>query len=725
MKRFKNLVIGGIQSKVFNLILLTVILMTAAFSAVSLRQMHTLEKLVAQTNAQQQESIDTITSSVMDSVVTSSMTRSSKNEALIADKMFGDVANRIRFLAQCVGNVFADPANYPQQPYAAPDPSQDGQWTAKVIFAEDSDPQAPEVVNRAETLTRLSDMLIAMCPSLHAANAYIALPEGVHFTVSDTSSSWYVDGELRRYDPRQRDWYKQAVEAGDLIFTDGELDANTGIYCVECAMPVYDAEGKLLAVVGADLFLDEMQEVLQAFLDEYEIQMLVNQDGHVVAALQTESFPLSQEDMSGDLRTSKVSLLSQILTDALNGQNTGVSVGQMEDGTAYYMIATPIQTPGWALLSAYKQEIVLQPVAMLQESYDQIQRGVTESYHDHTKHAQMTATVLMITVMALMLTGALVLAKRIVAPLNTITRRISELREGNLEFKMEDTYRTGDEIEELAQSFANLSHKTVEYVETVKRVTAEKERIGAELSLATDIQAAMLPHIFPAFPDRKEFDIFASMDPAKEVGGDFYDYFLIDDDHLCMVIADVSGKGVPAALFMMASKIILQSVAMLGRSPAEILAKTNEAICSNNEAQMFVTVWLGILELSTGKLTAANAGHEYPTIKRPDGSFEIYKDRHGFVIGGLEGAKYREYELQLEPGAKIFVYTDGVAEATNKNNELFGTERMIDALNRQSDVAPFQVLRNVRQAVDDFVQDAPQFDDLTMLCMEYKGMEEE
>ena len=725
MKRFKNLVIGGIQSKVFNLILLTVILMTAAFSAVSLRQMHTLEKLVAQTNVQQQESIDTITSSVMDSVVTSSMTRSSKNEALIADKMFGDVANRIRFLAQCVGNVFADPANYPQQPYAAPDPSQDGQWTAKVIFAEDTDPQAPEVVNRAETLARLSDMLIAMCPSLHAANAYIALPEGVHFTVSDTSSSWYVDGELRRYDPRQRDWYKQAVEAGDLIFTDGELDANTGIYCVECAMPVYDAEGKLLAVVGADLFLDEMQEVLQAFLDEYEIQMLVNQDGHVVAALQTESFPLSQEDMSGDLRTSKVSLLSQILTDALNGQNTGVSVGQMEDGTAYYMIATPIQTPGWALLSAYKQEIVLQPVAMLQESYDQIQRGVTESYHDHTKHAQMTATVLMITVMALMLTGALVLAKRIVAPLNTITRRISELREGNLEFKMEDTYRTGDEIEELAQSFANLSHKTVEYVETVKRVTAEKERIGAELSLATDIQAAMLPHIFPAFPDRKEFDIFASMDPAKEVGGDFYDYFLIDDDLLCMVIADVSGKGVPAALFMMASKIILQSVAMLGRSPAEILAKTNEAICSNNEAQMFVTVWLGILELSTGKLTAANAGHEYPTIKRPDGSFEIYKDRHGFVIGGLEGAKYREYELQLEPGAKIFGYTDGVAEATNKNNELFGTERMIDALNRQSDVAPFQVLRNVRQAVDDFVQDAPQFDDLTMLCMEYKGMEEE
>ena len=490
-------------------------------------------------------------------------------------------------------------------------------------------------------------------------------------------------------------------------------------------MPVYDADGELLAVVGTDLFLDKMQQILLASLVENETQLLVNQDGRAVLSLQTEDFPIAEEDRTGDLRASRIPLLAEIADSALQGQMTGVAQGPMLDGTDYYIIGMPIETPGWTLISAYKQEVARQPVVMLQGSYDQIQRQVTDTYRENTNHSQAVATVLMIVVTVLMLTGALVLAKRIVAPLNTITRRISELREGNLEFKMESAYRTGDEIEELAQSFANLSHKTVEYVETVKRVTAEKERIGAELSLATDIQAAMLPHIFPAFPDRKEFDIYASMDPAKEVGGDFYDYFLIDDDHLCMVIADVSGKGVPAALFMMASKIILQSVAMLGRSPAEILAKTNEAICSNNEAQMFVTVWLGILELSTGKLTAANAGHEYPTIKRPDGSFEIYRDRHGFVIGGMEGAKYREYELQLEPGAKIFVYTDGVAEATNKDNELFGTERMLDALNRQPDVAPLQMLRNVREAVDDFVQDAPQFDDLTMLCMEYKGYGEQ
>ncbi|MBQ9251129.1 MAG: PP2C family protein-serine/threonine phosphatase [Clostridia bacterium] len=351
----------------------------------------------------------------------------------------------------------------------------------------------------------------------------------------------------------------------------------------------------------------------------------------------------------------------------------------------------------------------------------QIQEEAAQSYQQSVNQSKMTATVLLIAVMVLMLIGALVLGKRIVKPLNTITRRISELSEGNLEFKMEDAYRTGDEVEELAQSFANISHKTVEYMDKVVQVTAEKERIGAELSLATKIQAAMLPHIVPAFPDRTDFDIIGSMDPAKEVGGDFYDYFLIDDDHLCMVIADVSGKGVPAALFMMASKIILQSVAMLGHSPAEILAKTNEAICSNNEAQMFVTVWLGILELSTGKLTCANAGHEYPVFKRPDGNYELYKDRHGFVIGGMEGVKYREYEIQLEPGAKLFVYTDGVPEATNAEKELFGTDRMMDALNAKPDAAPQEVLKNVRAHVDGFVKDAEQFDDLTMLCLEYKG----
>ena len=242
-----------------------------------------------------------------------------------------------------------------------------------------------------------------------------------------------------------------------------------------------------------------------------------------------------------------------------------------------------------------------------------------------------------------------------------------------------------------------------------------------ELRTATQIQAAMLPNTFPPFPERTEFDLYAGMDPAKEVGGDFYDFFLIDNDHLCMVMADVSGKGVPAALFMMASKIILANHAKMGKSPAQALTEANAAICANNREEMFVTVWMGVLEISTGRLTASNAGHEYPAWMQPDGAFELLMDEHGIAVGWMEDAVYKDYELQLRPGAKLFLYTDGVPEATDTAKQLFGTERMLAALNAQSDASPEQLLKNVRRAVDGFIQGAEQFDDLTMLCMEYRG----
>ena len=720
MKRFKNLVIGGIQSKVFNLILYTVLLLTAAFMAVSIYQNNTLTQLVGESSRRQQEAIGDITGQVMDAVVEQSLARSNRTDAEIADALFGSAAQQVTFLADCATKLLAQPENYAARPYAGPDPADDGNWTAKVIYAEGVDPDDPALSAKLGLLSNLSETMISLCRSFDTSDLYIGLPEGVHLSVSDTSSSWFVDGQLRHYDPRQRGWYQKAAEKETLVFTDGEWDANTGAYCLECAMPVYGPDGTLQAVVGTDVYLTEMEQVMQSLSAEGEYFLLVNGNGHAVLAPQAEAFPMAEDNREADLRKSVHSVLAQVVDSALQGNRVAVTLGALADGN-YYLAASPIEATGWVLISAFSEQVAAQPIVLLQNSQEQLQAEAAATYQKKTASLRTVAVVLLLAVMLLMLTAAIVLGGRIVKPLNTITRRISELREGNLEFRMEDAYRTGDEVEELAQSFANISHKTVEYMDRVVQVTAEKERIGAELSLATQIQASMLPHIVPAFPDRTEFDIIGSMDPAKEVGGDFYDYFLIDDDHLCMVIADVSGKGVPAALFMMASKIILQSVAMLGRSPAEILAKTNEAICSNNDAQMFVTVWLGILEISTGRLTCANAGHEYPVFKRPDGSYELYKDRHGFVIGGMEGVKYREYEIQLEPGAKLFVYTDGVPEATNADNELFGTNRMMAALNARPDAAPMEVLKNMRAHVDDFVKDAEQFDDLTMLCLEYKG----
>lgn len=310
-------------------------------------------------------------------------------------------------------------------------------------------------------------------------------------------------------------------------------------------------------------------------------------------------------------------------------------------------------------------------------------------------------------------------------PLGMLSKAARNFNGSDTGYRKEDVIsldiHSHDEIGELYYEIQSMQNRIVGNTESLKHVTAEKERIVTELGLASRIQESMLPNIFPPYPHRMEFDIYASMDPAKEVGGDFYDFFLVDDDHLGLVIADVSGKGIPASLFMMASKIILAQNAKAGKSPARILEDANRDICSNNAVELFVTVWVGILELSTGRLTAANAGHEYPILKGRDGAFEVLMDRHSFVVGGMEDIQYSEYELQLEPGSVLFLYTDGLPEAINSDQEAFGQNRTLAVLNGNRDAAPEQLLRRVREAVDAFVEDEEQFDDLTMLCLRYNG----
>lgn len=282
---------------------------------------------------------------------------------------------------------------------------------------------------------------------------------------------------------------------------------------------------------------------------------------------------------------------------------------------------------------------------------------------------------------------------------------------------MELDIHTGDEIETLYHTIRTMEININEYTQDLMAVTAEKERIGAELNVATKIQSDMLPSIFPAFPERHEFEIYATMTPAKEVGGDFYDFFLVDDKHLAMVIADVSGKGVPAALFMVISKTLLKNALMLGMTPKQALESVNNQLCENNESYMFVTVWAGIMDIDTGKVVAANAGHEYPAIRKAGGEFGLIKDKHGIPLGCMEGSVYTQYEFEIESGETVYVYTDGVAEATDSAYQLYGTDRMLTALNREPDAVPQQLLANVAKGIEEFVGEAPQFDDITMLAL--------
>ena len=315
----------------------------------------------------------------------------------------------------------------------------------------------------------------------------------------------------------------------------------------------------------------------------------------------------------------------------------------------------------------------------------------------------------------------------LINPIRTLHDDTKKLVSDNMDTldKFENHVHTGDELEELGTSFEFMTRELNDYIRNLASVTAEKERIGAELNVATQIQADMLPRIFPAFPERSEFDIYATMTPAKEVGGDFYDFFLVDDDHIALVMADVSGKGVPAALFMVIAKTLIKNHALAGESPSQILSNVNDQLCEGNEAELFVTVWLAIVQLSTGKGIAANAGHEHPALRRADGSYELVVYRHSPAVAAMEGMRFKEHEFELHPGDGLFVYTDGVTEATNSELKLFGTDNMLDALNRDPMAAPGVLLKNVRDGIDTFVGDMDQFDDITMLGFSYFGLKKE
>ncbi len=351
-----------------------------------------------------------------------------------------------------------------------------------------------------------------------------------------------------------------------------------------------------------------------------------------------------------------------------------------------------------------------------------------ESYQkDIISFIIMTIIVVFVLTLILIFVSVFIISRYFLNPVIEISSEVGNFVSNNAEISNKlGSFKTGDEIELLAKSILKMQQDLFNYMDDAIAKAIKLKKVRTELNLAKGIQADMLPSIFPAFPNRDEFDLFASMTPAKEVGGDFYDFFFIDDDHLGLVIADVSGKGVPAALFMVIAKTLIKdraNVHVRGEdySPAEILTHVNAQLCENNKNELFVTVWFGILEISTGKCTTANAGHEYPAICKKDEKYELIKDKHSPAVATIEGIKFRDQEFQLNPGDSLFVYTDGVTEATNANGELFGEQRLVESLNKCVNASVSDVLRVVKEDVDKFVGSAPQFDDLTMLSFRYYG----
>ena len=480
-------------------------------------------------------------------------------------------------------------------------------------------------------------------------------------------------------------------------------------------------DGELCAVLEGSVKLDKIQQVISEIeIGESGFSVLVSSDGQLVASPREEGELAMDHELSRDIRETDNPSIKELLRSALN-QETGFMEVTI-DGEEYYAAYAPLETLGWSQMMFVSRKDLENSTAQLLGKLDEVNNTTQQSYG----HSFRNALLLNIAVMLLLLltagVSALFFSKRLVTPINVMTKQVKEISGDNIHFEMDDIYRTGDEIEILAGSFEGLTDQLSNYVDEVAKISAEKERLSSEMNVARKIQASMLPRIFPAFPERDEFDLYACMIPAKEVGGDFYDYFFTDKDHLAIIIGDVSGKGISAALFMVMTKHILQSqVVTKGNDVTGAMKVVNDLLTKDNVANMFVTIWLGVLTISTGKLVFVNAGHEYAALCRKGENFTADKDKHSPPVAASGRTEFKDNEITLQPGDTLYLYTDGITEAINNDTEMFGRDRMLEVLNQNKGDGTRELDEKVRSSIAGFVGDENQFDDMTTLCIRYYG----
>ncbi len=635
-----------------------------------------------------------------------------QKQAQSADKELQAVNGVVTEASAYTHSLYEKSYNFVGTDMPRPDETEAGVASSKYFLVKGVE-RTPEV---EEEVRILSNCEFMFAPFLEKSekldNIYIGTESGISYRYS-RSNLFNPD-----YDPRERDWYKAAMEKPDtLVWLPTYVDSY-GNTCITAAMTYRDASGNLAGVVASDVLLTSIiDEVMELKIGDTGSCFILDSDFNFIAHkdMEDESFDADIKNHFSD----------SVFLDAISSSEDGI-VDTDYEGKDCYVAFSSLSETGWIFCASIETEEVTAPATLAQEESDKLTEQSQQSMQIKLHNINRLFMIYFAIVGIVVIMISFAVAGTITRPIQRLAKSVKGIGEGNFEQKI--SVESGDEVGKLAERFNEMQDNLKAYLENIKSVTAEKERIGTELSVATKIQADMLPSIFPAFPQRKEFDLYASMDPAKEVGGDFYDFFLADDDHIAMVMADVSGKGVPAALFMVIAKTLIKNRTQSCNgniSPAEILDEVNNQLCEGNEEGLFVTVWLGIVEISTGKGIAANAGHEHPAIKRKGEPFHLEIYKHSPAVATFEGLHFREHEFELHPGDALYVYTDGVPEATNANNELFGSDRLLEVLNKDPDASPKEILTNMSKAVDEFVGDAPQFDDITMLAISWYGADEE
>lgn len=618
------------------------------------------------------------------------------DKAELADIQLEGYAGYIQDFSSYIHKLYLNPLAYLKKEVLPPNPENKGTYSLQRALTG-TDISLEEINDEMGLLGNLEQVWdpVITANSEIITTIYIGTESG--FMISyDAYAAEDSEGNYEEayYDYFATEWYQEAKHAEKAVFTDLYVDYYGRGLMISCVAPFYDADDNFAGVVGMDIRMTDLhRSVIDINLGEEASAFLVDNTGDVIGS------PEQLENGHGFESIYKESNPAHVAAKKIMSGEKGIYL--TEDGI--YYAYTPVKTADWKFCVEIPKSVVLKPVSAV------------------TQNIQSTIIVFgFFFAIIILLVVAIVdrFSKRLTDPLLALGRDVKTISGGNLDYRAQ--VRCNDEIGDLAGEFNQMAASLKQYIHDFTAVVAEKERIGAELDIATHIQSSMLPCIFPAFPERKEIDIYATMNPAKEVGGDFYDFFMVDDRHLAIVMADVSGKGVPAALFMVIGKTLIKDHTQPGRNLGEVFTEVNNILCESNSEGLFITAFEGVLDMVTGEFRFVNAGHEMPYICKKDGNYEVYKIRAGFVLAGMEGIRYREGCVQLEPGDKIFQYTDGVTEATDIKNKLYGMDRLTSILNRNVDKTPMELLPEVKKDIDTFVGDAPQFDDITMLCLEYK-----
>ncbi|WP_084276897.1 SpoIIE family protein phosphatase [Anaerovibrio sp. RM50] len=717
----------SIRTRIFRLILLGSLTMFVVVGAVVVYGLFTMNNVFTS----QSEVLSGTTANYIEKVtsqqIADRLTDVAHTRADSIETELWTITNDTNYLVSGVENILQHPEYYAGR--QLPDPRFQPIKSGEVYLHEGARLQAvgvtPELQREISLVSQAAAYIEPMARKYrqYESSLFLGSKHGYIIAADNAPGKEYIhmtEEFLQTYEPTERGWYKNTQDHGTITFHDIYVGAD-GYPSFTCSAPYEDNDG-FAGVVAIACSVKSISDIMNdSLLGDSGISFVMNNKGNIMLSTSHEG-PLSDVEGTNLLHNDNVSL-SNTAVKMIAGEK-GWQIVEL-DGEEYFLAFAPMPQINWSFGTMVSKNEVMSPVVMARETIVSQVNSFRDVMKSHLVNIVLVTIFCLWSALVLLYHMSNWLTNMFVGPIKKLIVGVKEIADGHLEKKV--NVKTGDELESLADAFNNMTDKLQNYMEHLTKVTMEKEHIATELAVATNIQESMLPHIFPFAPEHEEFDIYATMQAAKEVGGDFYDFYMVDDEHLLVTIADVSGKGVPAALFMVIAKTMLKNsvISMASEKDlAKVMARTNDQLCQNNDAMMFVTAFMGILNLTNGKFTYVNAGHNPPVIYRAgEKHFEFIEVERNFVMGGMDGIDYKGQELTLGEGDRLVLYTDGVTEALNEAKELFGEKRLLEALNNinAGEKDAQELLLELKKVLNDYVGDAEQSDDMTMLALVFDG----